>query len=242
MKILLAGIGFINGDINYNKNIIIDTIKKYSDVDLIVFGESFLQGFNALSFEYDKDTNIAISINDSIINEIREKVKESKVGLSFGYFEKDGSNIYSSQLTLDKDGNILNNYRRVSIGWKELNANEYYKEGRLFPTFNFLDKNLTVALCGDLWHNEFIAMMKNTPSDLVLWPVYTDFNSDEWNTTIKYEYATQVKELNRDVLLVNSYRLDGSIDEAKGGACHFRDGKIISEKPSSKEDLLLVII
>ena len=53
MKILLAGLGFKNHDTNYNLNVIIDTICKYgSIVDLILFGEAFLQGFDSLSFRY----------------------------------------------------------------------------------------------------------------------------------------------------------------------------------------------
>lgn len=242
MKILLAGLGFINGDINYNKNKIINTIKKYSNVDMIVFGEAFLQGFNALCFKYETDINVAISISDDIIKELQDVSKEYQVGVSFGYFEKDGNNIYSSQLTIDKNGFIINNYRRVSVGWKELDASDNYKEGTSFPNFKFLDKNLTVALCGDLWYDENLKILKNINSDIVLWPVYTDFNSDEWNSTIKYEYSSQVKELHKDVLLVNSFRLDGANDEAKGGCSHFKDGLIINEAPSGKEDVLLVII
>ena len=242
MKILLAGLGFIDGDINYNKNVIINTIKKYNNVDIIVFGEAFLQGFNAVKFKYEDDVNVAVSINDDVINEITKTVKEYQVGISFGYFEKDNDSIYSSQLTIDKNGCIIDNYRRVSEGWKEKYADEHYKEGRSFKPFDFLGKKFIVALCGDLWYDENIDIIENIDTDIVLWPVYTDFISYQWNSLIKYEYAGRVQALYRDVLFVNSYKLNGSEEEAKGGCCQFNNDEIIKESPSGKEDVLLVII
>jgi len=46
VKCALASMGFLNGDVQYNKNIIIDTVKKHSqNADIVIFGEAFLQGF-----------------------------------------------------------------------------------------------------------------------------------------------------------------------------------------------------
>ena len=71
MKCALASMGFINEDIEYNKNVIIQTMIKYAkDVDIIVFGEAFLQGFYGATFEVEHDSGLAISQDDSIIKEI----------------------------------------------------------------------------------------------------------------------------------------------------------------------------
>ena len=68
MKCALASMGFINEDIEYNKNVIIETMIKYAkEVDIIVFGEAFLQGFYGATFEVEHDNTLAISQNDSII-------------------------------------------------------------------------------------------------------------------------------------------------------------------------------
>ena len=46
MKCVLAAMGFINEDIRHNKNVILDTMKRYSGrADIVIFGEAFLQGF-----------------------------------------------------------------------------------------------------------------------------------------------------------------------------------------------------
>ena len=56
MKCALASMGFINEDIEYNKNVIIQTMIKYAkDADIVIFGEAFLQGFYGATFEVGHD-------------------------------------------------------------------------------------------------------------------------------------------------------------------------------------------
>lgn len=180
MKIALAAVGFITNDITYNFKKIKDLVEEYSsDVDLILFGESFLQGFECLSFDYSKDINTAVPQNSELINEIRTMCEINRVSVSFGYIEKSEDKIFSSQLTIGKQGEIVDNFRRVSIGWKEKTADLHYVEGDGFRKFNYLDKSISVGLCGDLWYEENCTKMKKMNTDIVLWPVYTDFNYKE---------------------------------------------------------------
>ena len=45
MKCALAATGFINGDIEYNKAVLADTLGKCAGkADAVIFGEAFLQG------------------------------------------------------------------------------------------------------------------------------------------------------------------------------------------------------
>ncbi len=242
MKIALEAIGFITNDIVYNKNKIINAIKDNKEgVDLIVFGETFLQGFQCLTWEYELDKDIAISESHEIITEIRKCAKENNVAVSFGYIEKKEDKLYSSQITIDKDGKIISNFKRVSIGWKEEISDNHYCEGKEFPKFNFLGKTFSVGLCGDFWHEDNCKSVKKLNVNIVLWPVYTDFNYKEWNASIKFEYAKQASKISNTVLYVNSYCLDMDDNEiAHGGAALFQDGKIISELPAGKEDVLIV--
>ena len=244
MKILLASLGFKNKDTNYNFNVILETINKYAGkTDLILFGETFLQGFDSLSWKFEIDKEIAIAQNDNKINIIRDSCKKNNIGVSFGYYELDGNHIFSSQMTIDKFGMIINNYRRISLGWKEKIADYHYAEGKEFSVFQYLDKVISIALCGDLWYEENIQKINALNSDIVLWPVYCDYNSQEWNEQIKFEYSDQAKKIAAKVLLVNSYCLEKTSDDiAEGGCCYFQDGIIKEEIPSGKEDVLIVEI
>ena len=242
MRCALASKGFVNENIQHNKNVIIDTMIKCSnDVDIVIFGEAFLQGFYGATFEIEHDEKLAINQNDLIIKEICSVAKEYKIAVSFGFIEKAKNCFYSSQITINSGGNIIDVYRRVSPGWKEEFANEQYREGNGFHIFSYMDRKIAIGLCGDFWFDTNINEVKKLLPDVVFWPVYTDFNYNEWNTSIKYEYAEQAGRIGGNVLYVNSVCKDKEGDDiARGGSVLFIDGKISKEIPLGKEDILFV--
>lgn len=242
MKIALAAVGFYERDIEHNRNKIIKCLKENSGkVDLILFGETFLQGFEALGWKYETDQHMALSVSDSNIQTIQKAAEENALAVSFGFLEKAGNKIYSSQLTIGADGNILNLFRRVSKGWRESFTDEHYAEGDMFTKFEYLGNTFSIGLCGDLWDEKNVMQIKKLRADVVLWPVYTDFSAKEWNKEMKYEYAAQSKKIGRQVLLVNSVCFSGNEEElAKGGAVCFLDGQIKEELPAGKEGVLMV--
>lgn len=242
MRCALASMGFINEDAQFNKKVIIATMIKYSnDVDIVIFGEAFLQGFYGATFDVEHDNQLAISQDDLIIEEICSVASDYSVAVSFGFIEKSGDAFYSSQITIDSAGKVIDVYRRVSPGWKESYANEQYCEGTGFHTFMLNGLKIAIGLCGDLWYDENVHEMKFLRPDIVFWPVYTDFNYNEWNESIKYEYAVQAGRIGGKVLYVNSFCIDKETDEiAKGGAILFSNGNIDKEIPSGKEDVLVI--
>ena len=244
MMIALAAVGFQNGNTAYNKEKIKTVIREHRyRADLILFGETFLQGFDSLSWDYEDYKNTAVAMSDPVIDEIRETAKEYSVAVSFGYIEKDGESLFSSQLTIGKNGEIIDNFRRVSVGWKEPVADSHYREGDGFHTFRFEDKEFAVGLCGDLWDDANVERMKALNADVVLWPVYTDFNYEEWNNAIKHEYAEQAALFGHAVCYVNSVCMDREGPEtAKGGAAYFLDGRIRYQTPAGEESVLYVAL
>lgn len=78
-------------------------------------------------------------------------------------------------------------------------------------------------------------------ADVVLWPVYTDFNYEEWNKTIKHEYAEQAARFGHCVCYVNSVCMDREgFEIARGGATYFLDGRIKYQTPAGEESILYV--
>ena len=112
--------GFINEDIRHNKNVILDTMKRYSgQADIVIFGEAFLQGFYGATFAPAHDRKIAVCRDDAVIQEIGLAAKEYEIAVSFGVIEREDDLFYSSQITIDAAGQTIDVYRRVSPGWKE---------------------------------------------------------------------------------------------------------------------------
>ena len=242
MRCALAARGFINEDIRYNKRVIIDTMAEYADrADIVLFGEAFLQGFYAATFDPAHDAAVALTTDDPVIREIASAAKQHGTAASFGMIEKDGDAFFSSQLTIGADGQIIDVYRRVSEGWKEPFAGAQYREGDGFHAFTFMGKRIVTALCGDLWYDENVERVRQLQPDVVFWPVYTDFAAHVWNTSEKLEYAVQAAITGCRVLYVNSVCLDREGDEiACGGAALFDSGVIVSEVPSGGENVLIV--
>lgn len=236
MKCALAAVGFLNGDIEYNKAVLAGTLKSCAGrADAVLFGEAFLQGFDGIDFTAAHDTATAVSREDHIIHELCGIAKEHAIAVSFGFIEQDSGAFFSSQLTIDQTGRILDLYRRVSPGWKKSCAGKEYREGSGFHTFNFLGKRVAVGLCGDLWYEEHIARLNALKPDIVWWPVYTDYSASDWNRTAKLEYAAQAGKLNAPVLYVNSV-----CEAARGGAALFENGFIKEELPAGQEGILIV--
>ena len=242
MKFALAAVGFINEDIRHNKRVIINCMEKYAGcADAVIFGEAFLQGFYAAVFSESHDSRIAIEADSETIREICTAAREHGIAVSFGFIEKDGDLFYSSQITIDKNGHVIDLFRRVSPGWKESFAGEKYCEGKPFHTFLFEGKKVAIGLCGDLWFDENINEIRDLDPDIVWWPVYTDYDYHEWNSAVKYEYAGQAEKLGKPVLYVNSLCIDKADEDeiAKGGACLFSNGRIIDEIASGEAGVLI---
>ncbi|MBO2517164.1 MAG: carbon-nitrogen hydrolase family protein [Clostridiales bacterium] len=241
MKIALAAVGFITGNIAYNRDKIISVTREYAGkADMILFGETFLQGFDPLCWEYEKDRRIAVEQNCQEIGQIRRAAAETGTAVSFGYIERSGDGLYSSQMTADGSGEIIHHYRRISAGWKERIADGHYREEESFSSFEYKGKRFSVGLCGDLWDDENCAKMKAMNADIVLWPVYTDFNYREWNGRIRQEYAVQAGKCGKTVLYVNSVCLDREEEYiARGGAAVFSEGRILKEVPAGEESVLI---
>jgi len=237
MIITLASARIVDRDINYNLSQLKRCMKeaKANSADLVCFGEAFLQGFNALSWQYEKDRKIALATYSKEFTQIKTLTKEIGIDVLFGYNELEEDTLYSS-CALIADGEIVHNYRRISKGWKEYSkTDEHYKEGSSVEVFDYKGKKCVIGLCGDLWdYPERFALGE----DLLLWPVYVCWTKEEWENGGKLEYAKQAKLCCENTLYINSI-CDG---KAFGGAAQFIGGIIQKELPILNEGLLYVTI
>lgn len=63
--------------------------------DLIVFGETALQGFNCLCWNYERDIHMALAHADQPIQRLCAAARTNNMALSFGWIEKDEKSLYS---------------------------------------------------------------------------------------------------------------------------------------------------
>src|SRR5690554_4429263 len=104
MKIALAS-QLSDKNINNNFEFLKNTMMELKDqVDLISFGEAFLHGFDALSWDYQKDKEIAICVESDYIKDIQIVAKYNKISVSFGFYEIFEDSIFCSYIVIDKNG------------------------------------------------------------------------------------------------------------------------------------------
>lgn len=237
MKIALAPVKLKNKDVAFNMSQIKHYMQqaKENNAILICFGESYLQGFHCLTWNYDVDCKIAISVHSPIFQLLLNLTKEIGIDLLIGFYELDINSIYSSCALLS-NGKIFHKYRYISKGWKNTSkADAHYREGNTVTCFTYHDKKCLLALCGDVWDQP---KRFSLGQDLFFWLVYVGWTKEKWNSSEKNAYAKQAKYCCKTTLYVNSI----CINDANGGAALWMDGTIQAEVPMDTEKLLIVEI
>ena len=232
MKIGLASYGFRNNDVAFNTAQMERAMKAaQGKVDLLCFGETFLQGFDALSWKYERDKDVAVAADSGVMRRLGDMTLAYGIDLLFGYIERDGDGLYSSCAVIES-GELTYHYRRVSKGWKEYSITDgHYREGTETGGFSYRGQPMKIALCGDLW--DFPERFQ-TDGPLI-WPVYVNFELEDW-PRYEAEYATQAALAARRTLMVNPISGD---PVSHGGAFYFVDGKIEKRLDYDTEGILI---
>lgn len=228
----LAAYKFINNEIEFNIKQIEKAIRSSKNIDMLCFGEAFLQGFDAFKWDYAKDKNIAISKDSNIMKSLEKMSKDYNIDLAFGYLEIDEDELYSSYAIII-NGKLSYNYRRITIGWKEYFKTDFhYKEGKDILTFNYKGHNITIALCGDLWE----CPEKFKTDGILIWPVYVNFTIEEWKVE-EIEYAKQALKACNNALMINSLSVNPN---CYGGCFYFQNGKILKKLDFDTEGIISI--
>ena len=240
MKLALASYEFKNGDIAFNLSQLKRGIASLrGKADLVCFGETFLQGFDALCWDFEKDKKTAIKQDSELMKKICELTTLYGIDLVFGYIEKAGESaeeLYSSCAVI-QNGKIIHNYRRVSKGWKQFDITDYhYKEGNEIKPFLYRGREFLIAICGDLW--DFPERFKDDCP--IIWGVFVNYEG-EYKEFLE-EYTEQSSKVAHDVFMINSLSDKPESHDIHGGAFHFCKGKIKAQTKNDAEDMLIVQI
>ena len=153
MRLALASQPVRNGDVAWNVRCMEDVLRACSGrADTVVFGESVLQGFDCLRWDYARDCTVAAAWTDEPVRHLQAAARENGAAVSFGMIERAADGLYSSQVFLGADGRLIDVFRRVSVGWKDVRRTDgHYREGDGFHLFSYGGIRFATALCGDLW-------------------------------------------------------------------------------------------
>ena len=231
MKIALVSATIRDNDVDKQINQMGYYLSSNNGVDLFCFGENYLQGFNGLKGHYKSDIEIALPQESFEIKKIQKLAQK---------YHCANENIYCSNMVIDRNGTIIDNYRRQSIGWKLNHQDKRYKEGQTFQVFKLNGFKIVTAICGDLWTDKLVDDLEclGPDVDIILWPLYIDYQEPEWENSAREEYKNQLSTIKAPILMINSY--SNITNEAKGGALVFNKGQILQELTLGNKGLLTV--
>ena len=204
MKIKVAIAQFAMPD-NYEKCIekadeYIKTASK-NGVDLLLLPELF-EGLYFCQIENYDFFSKAEEVKDSkTLKHFQEMAKEYKIVLPISFFEKSGNCYFNSLVMIDKDGTIVDLYRKSHIPTGECYEEKFYftPGDTGFKVFKTKAGNIGVGICWDQWFPETARILALKGAEILLFPtaigsepVLPKDSKSHWQNVMKGHAAANI--------------------------------------------------
>ena len=204
MKIKVAIAQFSMPD-NYEKCIekadeYIKTASK-NGVDLLLLPELF-EGLYFCQIENYDFFSKAEEVKDSkTLKHFQEMAKEHKIVLPISFFEKSGNCYFNSLVMIDKDGTIVDLYRKSHIPTGECYEEKFYftPGDTGFKVFKTKAGNIGVGICWDQWFPETARILALKGAEILLFPtaigsepVLPKDSKSHWQNVMKGHAAANI--------------------------------------------------
>ena len=155
MKIALCQLNFIIGNLDFNKNKIINGYKKgvEAGADLVICPELSLVGYPP------RDLVEKLEFREAVKYQILEIAKAtSDVGLIFGAITEDedliGTNIHNSALLCFEGKVQFIQNKSLIPNYDVFDEMRYYEPAKSVDVFEFKREKLGISVCEDIWNDE----------------------------------------------------------------------------------------
>ena len=204
MKIKVAITQFSMPD-NYEKCIekadeFIKTASK-NGVDLLLLPELF-EGYYFCQIEnYDFFSKAEEAKDSKTLKHFQEMAKEYKIVLPISFFEKSGNCYFHSLAMIDKDGSIVDIYRKSHIPTGECYEEKFYftPGDTGFKVFKTKAGNVGVGVCWDQWFPETARILALKGAEILLFPtaigsepVLPKDSKSHWQNVMKGHAAANI--------------------------------------------------
>lgn len=154
MKIALCQIDPIIGNLEYNKQKILDGYKKAieADADLAIFPELSLVGYPPLDLVEKSEFRKAVN---KAANEIASQTKS--VGLLFGAITEDndkiGTDIHNSAILCFDEKIQFVQHKTLIPNYDVFDEMRYFDSAESVSVFDFKNEKLGISICEDIWND-----------------------------------------------------------------------------------------
>jgi len=165
LSILIAQTNPTVGDIEYNKNIVLETINKNQDIDLIVFSELMLTGYPP------EDLVLKAAFKRRFmkaINEITNYSKGKHCSVLIGTPWDENGNLYNAAIVL-QDGKIVHKHFKTALpNYGVFDEKRIFLNGESINIFTLKDMKLGIFVCEDIWVSNTISKLNGQAVDLAI--------------------------------------------------------------------------
>lgn len=232
MKIALAQINPIVGDIENNTKKIISIIKK-TKADIVVFPELSITGYSP------QDLLLKHSFIEENINAFKKIVQNTTNKTAIvGFIEKAYENIYNSAAIIGNQQIIEIHHKICLPNYTIFDEKRWFKNGSNATTFEFEGRKIGISICEDIWFPETTKKQKDKGADLIINISASPYRKGKLEAI--ENILRQRSEENRvPIIYVNQV---GSQDGIVyyGHSMYFKDGKIAGKCKDFEEDILVV--
>ena len=234
MKVALAQINAVVGDIKGNTEKIIFLVKKLK-ADIVVFPELSITGYSP------QDLLLRDNFIEENIIALRETVKNTadKVVI-IGFIEKAYGNIYNSAAII-RNQQILEIHHKICLpNYTIFDEKRWFKEGNHATTFDFNGKIIGVNICEDIWFPETAKKQKDRGAELIINISASPYRKGKIEA-IENVLRHRWDENKLPILYVNQVGgQDGIV--YYGHSMYFKNGKVAEKCRDFEEDIKIIKI
>ncbi|MCS5423004.1 MULTISPECIES: carbon-nitrogen hydrolase family protein [Psychrilyobacter] len=188
LKIAVAQISSIKGDVSVNINLHLKAIKKAKteDISIIVFPELSLTGYEPEIAEY-----LAFKIDDIRLLPLIEAAKDNNMYLVVGAPIKKDELLQIGAIIISPKGEV-STYSKMNLHSGE---NAYFSSGKSHVFLEIENKKIAIAICADTNNPEHVKKCVNEGADIYLAGVLITENGYQADTKKLKDYALNHKIL-----------------------------------------------
>ncbi|MEK6983283.1 MAG: nitrilase-related carbon-nitrogen hydrolase [Nanoarchaeota archaeon] len=232
MKICLAQINPVVGDIHGNAKRMITIIKKIR-ADIVVFPELSVTGYSPQDLLLKHDF---IDENIGALARIAQNTKNKSAIV--GYIDRKNGFLQNSAAII-RDQRIIKVHNKICLpNYAIFDEKRWFKEGDEATIFNFDGKIIGISICEDIWLPETTKIQKEKGAELIINISASPYRKGKIEAVEKV--LEQRWEENRiPMVFVNQVGAQDGI-VYYGHSMYFNNGKVIKKCKDFDEDSLII--
>ena len=232
MKICLAQINPIVGDIDGNTDKIISTINKIK-ADLVVFPELSITGYSPQDLLLNQNF---IKKNIGALKNIIKNTKNKNAIV--GFVDVVGSKMYNGAALISNKKLIKVHHKICLPNYSVFDEKRWFAEGTAQTVFELSNKKIGLSICEDIWFPETARMQKKLGAELIINISASPYRKEKFRA-IENVARQRWNENKIPIIIVNQVGAQDGI-VFHGHSTYFNGGKIAGKCKDFEEDLLTV--